>query len=431
MTGFSQPERRGLARSQSAQAHPEADLLTAFSEQTLTAREREQMLAHLAVCPACREVVALAAPAVEETLPEPVPEPSAWNWSIVRWGAVAASAVIVVIAVSLGTMQKKAAPAIQQVATETTTMNAPAALGDTNQLDRKAAAAQKAIPEEVPASAGMKAPQIRYEKVAPKPKQQLAARADVNSSDLLLKKQVTPTMGAASGGVVGGIAVGGPMESVHGNAMNAVEARKDRAVQTNTIEPNSEMLAKFNAPPPPPPTGAPAKTAAAPTASETVNVVANQPMVADAAPAANTAEMVPKGRQANALHRAQVAAPMAAKELRTNALNLDQRWQVTPEGYLLSSTDEGKNWVRQLPDLRFTHVQTIGLHVWACGPDGVLMHSIDGGTNWTKVIPADGKATLQGNITSIAFTDINHGSLATSEGEQWVTSDGGKSWKKQ
>ncbi len=46
-----------------AQAHPEADVLTAFAEQALPALERDDVLRHLALCGDCRDVVALALPA--------------------------------------------------------------------------------------------------------------------------------------------------------------------------------------------------------------------------------------------------------------------------------------------------------------------------------------------------------------------------------
>ena len=43
--------------------HPDANLLTAFLERTLTERERTQVLNHLAECAECREIVALSLPA--------------------------------------------------------------------------------------------------------------------------------------------------------------------------------------------------------------------------------------------------------------------------------------------------------------------------------------------------------------------------------
>src|SRR5260221_2821899 len=47
------------------QVHPDADLLTAFAEQALSATERDGVLQHLALCGDCRDVVALALPAAD------------------------------------------------------------------------------------------------------------------------------------------------------------------------------------------------------------------------------------------------------------------------------------------------------------------------------------------------------------------------------
>lgn len=46
--------------------HPDADKLSAFLEQALPAHEREDVLAHLALCRNCRETVAMALPPAEE-----------------------------------------------------------------------------------------------------------------------------------------------------------------------------------------------------------------------------------------------------------------------------------------------------------------------------------------------------------------------------
>src|SRR5260370_16806372 len=56
------------------QAHPDADLLTAFAEQALSAAEREGVLQHLALCEDCRDVVALALPAADITPPQTADE---------------------------------------------------------------------------------------------------------------------------------------------------------------------------------------------------------------------------------------------------------------------------------------------------------------------------------------------------------------------
>jgi len=52
--------------------HPDADQLSAFVEHALPVHEHEWMLAHLAVCPDCRSVVAVSMPP-EEEVPEAQP----------------------------------------------------------------------------------------------------------------------------------------------------------------------------------------------------------------------------------------------------------------------------------------------------------------------------------------------------------------------
>ncbi|MGH9521815.1 MAG: zf-HC2 domain-containing protein [Terriglobales bacterium] len=99
MTNLPQSVRRRLDAKTSSD-HPDAGLLTAFAEQALDVSERERVLLHLATCAACREVVALAAP---EAPPEEVtPLAPAWfRWPLLRWAAVAATAVIVWAAVAV------------------------------------------------------------------------------------------------------------------------------------------------------------------------------------------------------------------------------------------------------------------------------------------------------------------------------------------
>src|ERR1700748_3539623 len=76
--------------------HPDADQLSAFIEHVLPAHEQEQSLAHLAICPQCREVVALAMPQAEP-LPQAHPEPARRPWfsGWMMWPAAAALAALV------------------------------------------------------------------------------------------------------------------------------------------------------------------------------------------------------------------------------------------------------------------------------------------------------------------------------------------------
>lgn len=76
--------------------HPDADLLTAFTERSLPEVERALVLDHLAHCGDCRDIVALALPEVEPTQTVVRPAPSGWlAWPALRWGFIAAGIVAV------------------------------------------------------------------------------------------------------------------------------------------------------------------------------------------------------------------------------------------------------------------------------------------------------------------------------------------------
>ena len=96
------PDNRRSAIDDRQFQHPDANLLAAFLERTLTERERTQVLSHLAECAECREIAALTLPAAAEAA-EPARAPVGSGWSvrpILRWGALAAAlAAVVLVAV--------------------------------------------------------------------------------------------------------------------------------------------------------------------------------------------------------------------------------------------------------------------------------------------------------------------------------------------
>ena len=93
------PLQRELARMQPAGPHPDADLLSAFAEGSLLEREREEILAHLAGCAECRELLNVAGgaavnPAAQSklvALPRPTPSPVR-TW--LPWASVAAAILL-------------------------------------------------------------------------------------------------------------------------------------------------------------------------------------------------------------------------------------------------------------------------------------------------------------------------------------------------
>jgi carboxypeptidase family protein/putative zinc finger protein len=77
--------------------HPDADQLSAFIERALPAHEQEETLAHLAICPHCRGIVALSMPPADP-LPQPHPEPARRPWLsgwMMAWPAGAALAALI------------------------------------------------------------------------------------------------------------------------------------------------------------------------------------------------------------------------------------------------------------------------------------------------------------------------------------------------
>ena len=125
--------------------HPDAESLTAFAEQLLPATERDQILAHMATCSRCREVVFLSQKAAEEDHPHAVaavkekptkrrdPWFHGWRWA---WVPVAALAAFVGVAV----LQHFRHPAEStQVATNTSATDALQKMGPTSTASPKTA----------------------------------------------------------------------------------------------------------------------------------------------------------------------------------------------------------------------------------------------------------------------------------------------------
>ena len=94
-------QRLAATENGAAPVHPDADMLTAFVEQSLTSTERQSVVAHLSGCEPCREVVALtqsltAEPAMQTVMKvAPVP-----RWRRLFTPVFGAAASVAAIAVS-------------------------------------------------------------------------------------------------------------------------------------------------------------------------------------------------------------------------------------------------------------------------------------------------------------------------------------------
>ncbi len=74
--------------------HPDADQLNAFVEHTLPAHQQQQTLAHLAICPECRQIVALSLPPGDES---PILQPQAVRPRWLPWAGIPVLAALILV----------------------------------------------------------------------------------------------------------------------------------------------------------------------------------------------------------------------------------------------------------------------------------------------------------------------------------------------
>src|SRR5438270_13414818 len=168
-------QRLAATETGETQAHPDADTLTAYMEQSLALAESKTVIAHLAVCESCREVVALSQAVMAQPDTQTVLSPA----PVARWrklitpvfgavGAVAAMAVIAFMVLQLPQNHP------QQGSTRATANNAanspaPPAAQETQQAKAAAAAVDQVAPAEPKAAAPVQQADTRV----------TAARADL------------------------------------------------------------------------------------------------------------------------------------------------------------------------------------------------------------------------------------------------------------
>jgi hypothetical protein len=110
-----------------------------------------------------------------------------------------------------------------------------------------------------------------------------------------------------------------------------------------------------------------------------------------------------------------------------------QQWSLSPQGTVQRSSNGGTTWVpiEVAKGNVFRAIAFIGNQVWAAGNMGALYHSLDNGQHWTQVVPVSQGEKLQTDIIHIQFPDPQHVSLNATNGQVWVSSDGGQTWSHQ
>jgi len=427
---------RGRLKAQPVAAHPDADVLTAFSERALPETERTQVLAHLAQCAECREVVMLAVPPAQARPTVPVPFQTRWRWPALRWAALTACLVVVGAAVLL---REKAPPlalhsegdVILPETQKPVAASAPKAASEQNE-SLQITELKRAAPK-VSESA----------KPGPESAETFSQNATVTktltlskpSSDTLVapKANAYDTVAGATGGMLGTTTAPRDERAAHVAAQAPASPPAPTAAPsglTNGVQAEHRLVAAQ------PVAGANRRAdTGSTTQAETsvTNAVVSDnakdldfPGRAKAAPAPPTAQSSEPAKE-RALKKESVTAPAASAVAAGGA-----RWTLSDQGQLQRSLDEGKTWdaVPVVESITFRALSVVGLQVWVGGANGVLYHSSDAGTHWTQVKPSSNGVKLTGDIVGLRFDDAQHGQLSTSTSEVWITADAGQSWRK-
>ena len=421
--------------------HPDPNLLAGFAEKSLTAREQAQVLDHLATCADCREIVALAAPEVQEqvavaaavgAVSAPAPmharlaSPASSRWTGMRWLALAGCVVVVgAVGLSLRHKDQTARQGVGSVATAAKTeavQKAPAQ----SETDLEAKL-QPAAPPVISLD--------RQKSPAEKPARATTAGDEVRRYDMPLNGRSIVAFEKPAGppppppslptaiapGAVGGAA---------GELWKSDEAKnkKGDTLADKTAQANANVEASSGQ-----------KVEVSAEQSEVVAVEAAPVKSAPLAAGKDRAEQDLK-RQASASAKALPSEPISGYTGSTRPIGSfaqlqipPVRWTISPDGKLLRSLDQGKSW-QTVPVATGTVLRALcanGPEVWVGGAGGALYHSSNAGESWKQVKLTAAGQVLTADITGIEFLDPKHGIVTTADKQTWMTGDGGENWQKK
>ena len=444
------PDRAGPA-----QAHPEADLLTAFAEQALSATERDGVLDHLALCGDCREAIALALPAADMVAAPIASETeavratsiraksernflTAFAWPGLRWAALAAG---VAVAASVLLMH----PGKLNQAT-LSSVNRPVA------TTAPPASAPQIAPPSVPASS------IPSSSVASSPTDQsaISVRTSARTNEARPNSEMRPFKKLNAGEAVtpphqaqrGMLLAENKDKSAQAGKWAAAPSAGALALDASTSRRATETVEV---------SGAAAAVEVAPSPDDTLMARNETPAIEKAKPALQEPalpekEMKVNGQQntqaavVSGLAKPQARAMMSSAKLASpvsQSLAHRVTWVITG-GILQRSPDSGQSWQDALrADHPLLCYASHDEDVWAGGLAGTLFHSADGGVTWVQVQPSIKAQQLSSDVTHIDVRgnvrgDVHGGVrgpaeivLSTSTGEIWSSADGGKTWEKK
>lgn len=404
----------GSLKQQPFGPHPDADTLAAFAENGLKRAERQQTLAHLAECADCREILYLAQPDSATARDVEIYRPNRVTHFALRWGAVAASLVIVAGGLFITRHEFWSS---KQAVLEQKPAPQPAVADYYDKL------AEKKAPPELDSLRNAEAPAARKQlsaaatKTRPPEKHMTAKLQEKLSFDESGQVRVlneTESPGTASG-------MGANSHVARADEKN--KRRDDSAPVSAPSAATINVVGGYVAENKIDSKDMPRAT------SESVEVSAAAPAVpAESEQAVATGSAKAEASQSDIRAFNQNGAFM-------NALAAPgAKWELSPKGEVRRSFDAGKTWQSVAVGGNGAVVRAIfssGTQVWVGGTAGTLYHSTDSGLTWTKIVPAAAGEKLRSDISHIDFSDPQTGAVTAANGETWLTSDGGQTWRRK
>jgi hypothetical protein len=417
---------RHAMRSQPGPATPECadpESLAAYSDRSLSARERERLETHFADCARCQILLADIARADESAREARSAGAVPWyrRWRIAIPALAAAAAVLVFISIR---RPANVAPPNDQIVAMA--QHEPPAANLTAKLQPLPAPVPAAAPS-APVSVAAAAPSNEIAMNEQKPEGPPRAQAMRPGAPRALKGSVE----AFSAGAL--MARGAPAANVGAQspATTTPESVAAQAASADSV-PRAAVVA-----------AAPQATARSAAAAAVGG------MLAEPAAATNTRAFgslgagsgaivaATGGGAVGALAGAAVGAAVAASP--SNA-------STSAALVTISAPDQSVSWivgkngmiVRREPD-GSTHPQHSGASTdliagaapsatvcWIVGRSGTIVRTTDGGEHWTLILGPTAE-----NLAAVAASDANDATIATAGGRSFATSDGGASWHPQ
>jgi len=469
------------------QAHPDADTLTAYMEQALPPAESKTVIAHLAVCEPCREVVALSQAVMVQPDTQTVLAPA----PVARWrklltpvfgaaAAVAAMAVIAVMVLQLpqknpqqgstgATTNSAASHPAPQPAQEAQQAKAPSAGDQTTLAESKASApAQQADSRLTSAASDLAMPPKETAKLgdsgraraakkpasaAPMASAPAASAANVPVLTAGLSKQDYVNTNFFNSSSADNIVVDSqgnnlpaapqPQLGTTNMAFTMANSKPTIFADLPTNAAGKSTVRLLTPPPPPEHPGctvckivqstahtlgfrSPVKTPALRAGALGNSALGGPGMFSGAMEKNQPAEISAAPAKADTDTLAASSSLSAGAMAYRSADSTTPTWKIAG-GKLMKSSGQAQ-WEDAYPiagsTMEFSFVNARGNDVWAGGSHASLIHSRDGGQTWETVKLGD---NASGTVVSIIAGTMSV-QVKTSDNQSWSSTDGGKSW---